>query len=235
MKTILITGASEGLGKEIAKVLSRENNVVIISNNEEKLRKAALEVKAKSFYVCDIRDFKNIDKVFNEVIKKYKKIDCLINNAGIWLQGNFEENSYEEVKNVLDVNLFGTIACAKAIIPHMKKRKSGQIINIASNIAIEPEAFAPIYSISKQAVETYRRCVQNDLASNGIYMTNFCPGLMPTQIFKKAGNHIPEDVMQKCGLDLKLAALEVKSIIDSFGKIWKPTVQVKNPNDIGIS
>ena len=235
MKTIVITGASEGLGKEIAKVLSSENEVVIIANDEEKLGKAALEVGAKDFYVCDIRDFKNIDRVFGEIVKKYKKIDCLINNAGVWLQGNFEESSYEKIKNVLDVNVFGTIACSKAAVLQMKKQKYGQIINITSTAAIELESFAPVYCASKHAVEAFRQCVQNDLAGKGIYMTNLCPGLMKTKIFEKAGNHVPEDVMQNCGLDLRFVALEVKNIVDSFGEIWKPIVQIKNPNNIGVS
>jgi len=234
MKNIIITGASEGLGAEIAKVLSKENNVIIVSRNIEKMKLLKQEFGC-DYFKCDITNEKTVESIFNKIIDKYKTIDCLINNAGVWLQGNIEDNSYEEIKRTIDVNVFGTIACTKAVIPIMKKQHNGQIIVISSQSGVVIEEFCPVYCASKHALTTFRECIQNDLAENNIRMTNVCPGLMQTNLFEKAGNHISKDVMKKCGMKLQDAATQIKNLVDMNEEIWIPSIEIKNKNNIGKS
>lgn len=234
MKNIIITGGSEGLGAELCKQLGKENKIILIARNEKRLKAVASKCNA-DFYACDITNIEQLKDTFNKILKRYKHIDCLINNAGVWLQGNIEDNSFEEIKRTIDVNVYGTIACTKAIIPAMKNQKYGQIINITSQSGVVIEEFCPVYCASKHALTTFRECIQNDLMANNIRMTNVCPGLMQTDFFEKAGNHIPKEVMDNCGLRLKDAALQIKELIDMSDKIWIPSIEIKNKNNIGKS
>ena len=94
-KVIVITGGSEGLGKAIAKRLIKDNKVIIISNNEEKLKKTATEIQC-DYVVCDVTNYKQIENAIETIFKKYINIDVLINNAGVWLEGDLTENTFLE-------------------------------------------------------------------------------------------------------------------------------------------
>lgn len=85
MKTIVITGGSDGLGKTLSETFSKENNVIILSTNEEKMNLVATENNC-SYKVCDVSNYEIVEKAINEIIKEYNKIDVLINNAGLWIQ-----------------------------------------------------------------------------------------------------------------------------------------------------
>lgn len=235
-KVIIVTGGSDGLGAEIVKTLANDNKVIAIARNESKLKELSKACGGGYDYiVCDITNANDVEKTFNTIVKKYKQVDCLINNAGVWLQGNVEDNSYDEIKRTIDVNVFGTIACTKAIIPIMKKQQKGQIINITSQSAVVIEEFCPVYCATKHALTTFRECVQNDLMSNNIRMTNVAPGLMQTELFEKAGNHITKEVMNKCGMKLKDITKQIKEIVDMDEELWIPAIEIKNKNNIGKS
>ena len=89
-KTIVITGGSDGLGKAIAIRLNSDNDVIIISKDEESLIKTAEEINCE-YYVCDVTDYKQVNSTINNIVEKNNKIDVLINNAGIWLAGDLTE------------------------------------------------------------------------------------------------------------------------------------------------
>ena len=91
-KTIIITGGSDGLGKTIALDLASNNNVIILSENEEKLRLTASEAKCE-YYLCDVRDYKVVEQVVTDVINRFGQIDVLINNAGVWIQGELVDTT----------------------------------------------------------------------------------------------------------------------------------------------
>ena len=231
MKTIVITGGSDGLGKELAKVLAKENKVIILARESEHLMLAAKEIGCE-YVVCDIARIEDVKAAFENIFKKNKKVDCLINNAGVWLQGNVEDNTYEMIKNVIDVNIFGTIACTKAVLSHMKKNNAGQIININSMSCMDREEYAPVYGATKTASFAFRERIQNDLAKHNIRITDVCPGLMKTDLFKKQGNIIPKAIMDKTGLDVAVVSMEIKKIIDSDPIVWKPVVAIKHAKNI---
>ena len=139
-KVIIITGGSDGLGKSIAERLAQneENDVVILSNQEDKLTDAAIETNS-DYQLCDVTDSKSVETAVQVILQKYGKIDVLINNAGVWLAGDLTECSYDVINNCIDVNTKGPIYMTKAVLPSMYKNKKGLIINVCSQASFDSD------------------------------------------------------------------------------------------------
>jgi 3-oxoacyl-[acyl-carrier protein] reductase len=187
-KVILITGGSEGLGKEIAKKLCKENNVVILSNHQDTLEDCAKELGCDKYF-CDITNVENIVSVIAEIEDKYKKIDVLINNAGVWAGGELDDNEYSDIAKVILVNTVGTINMTKSVLPAMKRQKSGKIININSVNGIEVKPERSIYIASKWAITGFTKAMSKELEKHNIKVIGIYPGLMKTNLFKNANAH----------------------------------------------
>lgn len=123
-KVMVITGGSDGLGKSIAEKLAQneENEVVILSNQQDKLTDAAIETNS-DYQVCDVTNHVSVETAINNILQKYKKIDVLINNAGVWLAGDLTECNYDVISNCIDVNTKGPIYMTKAVLPSMYENK----------------------------------------------------------------------------------------------------------------
>lgn len=234
MKNVIITGAANGVGRAIANIL-KEENLILIDIDEENLIKLAEETKSQ-YYVCDLSDDKQILDTINDISKKYEKIDCLINCAGMWISGDMsktEEPIYKEmnelsrVKKVIDTNVFGVIAMIKTVFPIMKKQGYGQIININSQSGVMCEPPFPIYNASKTGTNAFRKAIQNDLAQNNIKITDVCPGLIQTEFYKRANNELPEDIMNT-GLLAEDVAKVVKFVFDLPHEITIPSIEVRD-------
>lgn len=187
-KVIVITGGNSGLGKATAKILTSVNQVVILGKNVKEVEKTAKELKCDGI-ICDITDAPQVKKAFSQIIEKYKKVDCLINCAGVWIKGPIEQNSPEEIKNTILVNTFGTILTINALVPQLKKQKYGRIINISSRAGLNAKPERSVYNASKWAVTGFTKCLQLELAPFNISVVGFYPGFFQTDIFKKAGDH----------------------------------------------
>ncbi len=234
MKNVIITGAANGVGKAIANVL-KEENMILIDIDENNLKQVSEKTKSK-YYVCDVADDKQIIKIIDDIKMNYKKVDCLINCAGMWISGDMsktEEPIYKEmnelsrIKKVIDTNVFGTIAMIKSIFPIMKKQGYGQIININSQSGVMCEPPFPIYNASKTGSSAFRKAIQNDLAQNNIKITDVCPGLIQTEFYKRANNELPENVMNT-GLTPEHVANTVKFVFDLPHEITIPSIEVRN-------
>ena len=234
MKNVIITGAANGVGRSIANIL-KEENMILIDIDENNLKQVSEKTKSK-YYVCDIADDKQIISIIDYIKKNKKKIDCLINCAGMWISGDMsktEEPLYKEmnelsrVKKVIDTNVFGTIAMIKSIFPIMKKQGYGQIINVNSQSGVMCEPPFPIYNASKTGANAFRKAIQNDLAQNNIKITDVCPGLIQTDFYKRANNELPEDVMNT-GLTPEDVANTVKFVFDLPHEITIPSIEVRN-------
>jgi short-subunit dehydrogenase len=184
-KVILITGGSEGLGKEIATKLCKDNNVVILSNHQDTLEDCAKELGCDKYF-CDITNVENIKSVIFEIEDKYKKIDVLINNAGVWAGGELDDNDYSDIARVILVNTVGTINMTKAVLPFMKKEKAGKIININSVNGLEVKPERSIYIASKWAITGFTKAMSKELEKYNIKVIGIYPGLMKTNLFKNA-------------------------------------------------
>ena len=222
MKNIIITGGSDGLGKELAKSLSKENNVIIISPTENKLKKVADEIGC-SYKVCDVSDYNSVNKNFTEI----GKIDVLINNAGLWIQDELDTNNSKRIDEVVSVNLLGVINCSKAVIPKMKENKEGLIININSQAGINHKAERTVYNATKWGVTGFTKSLQDEVAKYGIRVTNVMPGMMKTEMFNKMNI----DKNMDNGIETKEVARLIKFIIDTPKDVMIPEVGIKNINN----
>jgi short-subunit dehydrogenase len=219
MKTILISGGSDGLGKAIAAKLSPHHNVIILSPNEEKLRIVADEIGC-TYKVCDVRDYEQVQKTVNEV----GAVDCLINNAGLWIQGSLDENDPQRIHEVLEVNTLGVIYLTKAVIPGMKQQKSGLIININSQGGFYAKAERGVYTASKWAITGFTKAMQPELAPYGIGVTGLYPGMMKTDMFSKMG--IEKDMAK--GLDTEEVAKTVEFLLTFDTPTIFPEIGIKH-------
>lgn len=225
-KVIVITGASDGLGKTLTESLSKENNVIALATTEEKLQKVA-EDNNCNYKVCDVSDYHQVEKCTNEIIEEFGKIDILINNAGLWIQEKLEENDADRINAVIDVNLLGTIYMTKAVIPIMKKNQDGIIININSQVGINHKAERVVYNASKWGVTGFSKSLQDEVAKYGIRVTDILPGMLKTDMFNKM--NIKKNMEN--GLDTKEVARLVKFIIDTPKDVMIPEVGIKNINN----
>lgn len=194
-KVIVVTGAGKGLGREIALKLACPDAVLILlSRTESDLVELKTTIEKNNgsadFFVCDVADGGAVNKVFSEIYAKHKRIDTLINNAGIWYEGFLEDHSDEIIKKVFDTVTLGTIFCTKAVVKEMKKQKSGIIMNINSIAGISTPGEAGQYSVytaAKHAVTGFTKSLSEELKGTGVKVLGFHPGGMNTEIFKIAG------------------------------------------------
>jgi len=126
-KVVLITGGSEGLGKSIAKELSKACKVIITGIDHELLKHVSEELKCE-YYKVDVTDFENSESMVADIIKKYNKIDVLINNAGILYEGGIDEMKKDEISKLIDINVKGVEYMTNIVSTYMIQAKSGQIV-----------------------------------------------------------------------------------------------------------
>ena len=225
-KVIVITGGSDGLGRTLTESLSKENDVVILATNEQKLIEVANHNNCK-YKVCDVSNYKLVEKCIKQIIDDCGTIDVLINNAGLWIQEELDINDSDRINSVVDVNLLGVINCSKAVIPIMKNKKEGLIININSQAGINHKAERVVYNATKWGVTGFSKSLQDEVAKYGIRVTNVMPGMMKTNMFKKM--NIQKNMDN--GLDTKEVARLIKFIIDTPSDVVIPEVGIKNINN----
>lgn len=173
-KTVLVTGGSKGIGKAIAQRFAKEGATVIVFDTEKPDYKV-------DFHQVDISKDNQIEKAFLQI----KKLDILINNAGIYFQANVENTSKEQLDKVIDINFKGTFLVSKYALPLIKKSK-GNIINISSGIGVVPEPESPAYSSTKAAIIMLTKCMAQEYASEGIRINAILPGPIDTQLLRNA-------------------------------------------------
>ena len=234
MKNVIITGAANGVGKAVANILKGER-LILIDMDEANLSETSKEMDAE-YYICDLCNANEINKVVSDICSKYNCIDCLINCAGMWISGDMskleqpifdEMNSLDRIKKVIDTNVFGTIAMVKSIFPIMQKQGYGQIININSQSGVMCEPPFPIYNASKHSTNAFRKAIQDDLARNNIKITDVCPGLIQTDFYKRANNELPKEIMDT-GLTPVDVAKTVKYVFELPHEITIPCIEVRH-------
>lgn len=188
MKHVLITGGSDGIGKVTAQKLKAAGfKVTILSRNEEKTRAAAAEIGC-AYVVADVANYDEVEKAIGQAEEKAGQIDILINNAGIWLLGTLESNKPDEIHRAMEINALGTIYCTHTVMPAMKKRKGGRIINVISQGGLYGKAERGPYNASKWAITGFTKSMQDELKPFNVAVDGFYPGAMKTGIFAKAGD-----------------------------------------------
>jgi 3-oxoacyl-[acyl-carrier protein] reductase len=189
-KVAIITGASRGLGKAFALKFAEEGAKLFLTTTDlQRAQGTVKEAKAKGADVAliqaDIAVEKNCQKIASEVMKKFGKVDILVNNAAIWYGLNitpWDQWKVEDFERIYRVNVIGTWQVCKAIAPLMVKAGKGKIINIASNVARVPAAmFYLPYSCSKGALYTFTHALARALGPSGINVNAIAPGFTASE------------------------------------------------------
>lgn len=177
-KVVLITGGSSGIGKSVGEFLTQKGFVVYgTSRNPKQIDNHSFKLVA-----LDVKNIESISKAIETVIAAEGSIDVLINNAGMGITGPVEETPTNEMRKVFDTNLFGAIDVMKAVLPQMRKQKSGLIINVTSIAGYMGLPFRGIYSATKGALEIVTEAVRMEVKNFGIQVTNVAPGDFATNI-----------------------------------------------------
>ena len=175
-KIVLLTGASGGLGTAIARHLS-QNNYKVYGTSRKK--------QNSKYYTCiflDLTDEKSIDEAVKFVLKQEKRIDILINNAGIGATGSIEETKIEDIRKIFEINLFGMIVLTQKVLPIMRHQKSGIIINISSIAGYTGLPFRGYYSATKSAVMRISEALSSEVNQFNIKVVDIAPGDFQTNI-----------------------------------------------------
>ena len=179
-KTILITGASSGIGRATAKYFQEQGwNVVATMRTPEKETELN-QLDNVLVTRLDVQDEASIESAVNESIKRFSKIDVLLNNAGYGLGGPLEAMSMDQIRRQFDVNVFGLIATMKALIPHFRENKDGVIINVSSVGGRMSFPFFTLYHGTKFAVEGISEALSYEMESIGVKMKIVEPGAIKT-------------------------------------------------------
>lgn len=181
-KVAIVTGAGWGIGKAAAMGFADEGaKVVIVDLDETRGNSAAQELKDKGysalFTKVDVSSWTDVEQAIASTLKEFGQIDILVNNAGAWRIEFFTKQSREDWAVQVDVCYYGTLNFTKAVIDHMVSRKTGSIINVASDAARIGEPNQPVYSGAKAAVVAFSKALAKEVGRNGIRVNVVCPSL----------------------------------------------------------
>jgi uncharacterized protein len=191
-KNIIITGASGGIGAEMARLAAQQGaNLVLLARSMDKLQSLKIELE-QAYKVSiivrslDVANTEAIRVVFNEVMAEIGHVDILVNNAGFGVFRHAHEADLDEIKAMFEVNVIGLMACTSLVLPSMRRRGSGHIINIASQAGKIATPKSSVYSATKHAVLGYTNSLRMELREVGIFVTAVNPGPIATNFFEIA-------------------------------------------------
>jgi len=197
-KYAVVTGAGKGIGRAIAQRFLEDDvaGVALLDMDMDMVSATAKELDPtgqRAIAVkCDVSDQANVNEAFAQVFARFGQVDILVNNAGITRDAMFHKMTIEQAKKVMDVHFYGTFYCCQAVIPGMREREYGKIVNISST-----SAFGNIgqtnYAAAKAAIDGFTRTLALESARKNITVNSIAPGMVNTDILKT----IPEKIMQQ--------------------------------------
>ncbi len=192
-KVAVVTGCARGLGKEIALTLSKEGYTMVVHYHKsekeaEEVLTAVKKHSGDSIAVSgDLRDEKQVEKMFSEILTKLSRVDLLVNNVGNFVYKSFSRIGNEEFKDIIESNIYSTLFCSRAVLPFMRKVKGGHIINIgvvgAERLNLLEKS--GVYFLAKTGVYTLTKLMAHEEAKHGIHINMVSPASLETDIFKK--------------------------------------------------
>lgn len=189
----LITGASSGIGKELAKVFAQNNyDLVLVSQNQERLEAVANELRAN--YSIDIRiiaknlvSYDSAKEIYEQVSSDGIEITALVNDAGMGIGGKFTDISLERQIDIVKLNIEALISLTHMFLQPMLKQNKGEILNVGSIAGFEPGPLLAVYHASKAFVISFSQSLAEELKDTDIQISCLCPGATDTNFFKRAG------------------------------------------------
>lgn len=184
-KIIFITGATKGIGLELAKQLLAKNNTVIIgARNQKELDLISIEFKNINTLYFDVLNNENLSSISRIIEQEYGRLDVLINNAAVLNAGNFTEidYSFEKIETEILTNIASPIKLTKVLLPLFSKQSQSAIINITSGVAYMPMPYLPVYSATKAALQSFTYSLRASLKNTNIKVFEALPPLVATQM-----------------------------------------------------
>ena len=206
-KVALVTGASRGIGREIAKSLAKQNIKVIANynNSEEKAIELKKELEAEGIVIdivkADVSKREEIKHLVQYAIGNYGKIDILINNAGISEYKLFTDETDEDWNKVINTNLYSAFAVSQEVIPNMIKNKNGCIINISSVWGMVGASMEVLYSVSKAGIDGLTKALAKELGPSNIRVNAIAPGIVDTDMCKNFNEEELENIKEEIPLE----------------------------------
>lgn len=204
-KVVLITGAGSGMGLATARLLAAQGHVVIGGD-----LKAPSETDGFESFALDVRREDRVEAFVARALEKAGRIDCVVNAAGYALGGAVEEASLDEAKALFDVNFFGAVRVIQAVLPIMRRQRSGTVINVSSGAAQVAEPFAGHYSASKFAIEGLTEALRMEVRPLGVHAVLLVPGWTRTNIV--GNSRYPSNAI----LDYATVRNRIESLVRNF-------------------
>lgn len=198
MKNIIISGASGGIGFEIAKQLANDNNHLFLIYNQNKISLTQFENEhlqncSIDIFKCDLTNEQEVNALISSIIKQYNKIDCLINCAGVSQNKQIQDVSKSDFDYIFDNNVRSVVNLTKSVCKHMISEKFGRIVNISSVWGVVGASTESLYSASKSAINGLTLSLAKELGPSGITVNAICPGFIAT---KMNSQYSTEDIAQ---------------------------------------
>ncbi len=218
-KTALITGATRGIGKQIAITLAQAGYDIAINYRKENedLKNTKQEIEqtgAKCLTLQgDVSNYEDCEKIAKEIIQEYGKIDVLVNNAGITKDTLLMRMKKEDFEDVININLIGTFNMTKNIIPYMMKNRTGRIINISSVVGISGNAGQANYAASKAGIIGFTKSLAKEVGSRNILVNSIAPGFIETAMTDVLKEEIKEEISKTIPLKRMGKAQDVANVV----------------------
>ena len=218
-KVALITGASRGIGKQIAITLAKNGFDISLNCRKENDEVIKIKEEIESYNVSclivegDVSNFEDSERITKETIEKFGKIDVLVNNAGITKDMLLIRMKEEDFKKVIDVNLCGTFNMSKNVSSYMMKARCGRIINLASVVGISGNAGQANYAASKAGIIGFTKSLAKELASRNILVNAVAPGFIRTDMTDVLKDETKEKILDQIPLRREGTAEDVANVV----------------------
>lgn len=218
-KSVLITGATRGIGKQIAITLAKQGyNIALNYRKEnEELENTKKEIEEIGVQVLavkgDVANFEDCEKFVKQTIERFEQIDVLVNNAGITKDMLLMRMKKEDFEQVIDTNLVGTFNVTKNVVPYMMKARSGRIINISSVVGISGNAGQTNYSASKAGIIGFTKSLAKEIASRNILVNAVAPGFIETNMTDVLKDDVKQEIAKNIPLKRMGTAQDVANVV----------------------
>lgn len=232
-KVAIVTGASDGLGKQVALNLAKEGvGLALVARNEERLNEVkqnclALGSPRVETYICDLKFKDNIKDTVGKIISDFKNIQILLNIAGVWQKvGQLDEATLENIEDVISTNLTGLVMLTNLILPVLRQQKESAIINVSSHSGIEAKSGQSLYCASKWGVTGFTESLRLDLKGSNVRIAGLYQGGTHTGLFEKANDPKDTELFDKFTDPADLADVVI-FMLSRPPKIWLHDVRVE--------
>ena len=218
-KCALITGATRGIGKQIAITLAKQGyNIALNYRKEnEELENTKKEIEEIGVQVLavkgDVANFEECENFVKQAIERFGQIDVLVNNAGITKDMLLMRMKKEDFEQVIDTNLVGTFNVTKNVVPYMMKARSGRIINISSVVGISGNAGQTNYSASKAGIIGFTKSLAKEIASRNILVNAVAPGFIETNMTDVLKDDVKQEIAKNIPLKRMGTAQDVANVV----------------------